>query len=382
MTNHLFPLYRHRAAAAGAACLLLGVALLAGCTAPADPQPEDPAPARIVVEAARKADIGQEVSLPGTLTAEREVQLSPRTDGLVHRVLVDAGDRVRAGQVLLELDDTMARQPLSGARAGLAQATAAREEAQRLLSLARRLGIDRYVSASQVETRESELAIAQAAERSARASVEEQREVVERHRLPAPFAGVVSQRLSEAGAWVQRGTPALTLVATDRVRLDVQAPQERFAQFAGDVGVQVHAEALGGTAMQARVGARVPVTDPGARTFLLRLLVDDPAGRLLPGMSARATIRLPPPTAAVVIGRDALLRQVDGGYSVFVVGDADTDTDKDTAASVHRRSVQVAYQQGDRAVIGGGLGEGERVVVRGNDALREGQRVLIERAAP
>ena len=85
----------------------------------------------------------------------------------------------------------------------------------------------------------------------------------------------------------------LDLVATDRVRLDLQVPQERFAALAGEATVQVYPDALAGDALPARIEARVPVTDPQARTFLLRLRVDDADGRLLPGTSARAwAIRL------------------------------------------------------------------------------------------
>lgn len=361
---------RWRPAAVRAGILSLIFVLIAACTSRSDSNDaSERAAARVTVAAVEPATFGEQFSLSGTLTAERHAPLSPRVDGLVLRVRVDAGDRVTAGQVLLELDPAVARQALSRARAGLAEAEAAQREAARLLAIARRLGESEFIAASQIEARESELALAQAAAASARASVREQEELVERHRLPAPFAGVISEKLTEAGAWVQRGNPVLSLVATDRVRLDLRVPQERFSQINGDTRVHVFADALGGTPLEARIGASVPVTDPGARTFLLRLLVNDPQGRLLPGTSARAEISLESGEPALAINRDALVRQPDGGYHVFVVDDAD-----DGPVAL-RRAVRVIHERDGQAAVAGALQAGQRIVIRGNESLQNGQRV-------
>lgn len=325
--------------------------------------------ARVDVATPGPADFGERFSLTGTLTAERAAQLSPRVDGLVSRVLVDAGDRVAAGDVLLELDAAVGRQALSRVRAQAAEAAAALGEAERLFTEAKRLEEGNSIAASQVAAREAAMKLARAALASARASEREQAELVERHTLPAPFAGVVAEKLTEAGEWVQRGTPVLALVATDRVRLDLRVPQERYGQLDDRAEIRVFSDALGDVPLPARIGARVPVTDPGARTFLLRLLLEDPEGRLLPGTSARAEIDLPAQEAALGVSRDALLRQPDGSYSLFVVAE------EDGRLVARQRTVRVLRDQGDRVAVADGLRRGERVVVRGNEALRDGQPV-------
>jgi RND family efflux transporter MFP subunit len=350
--------------------------LIAGCGAVdgdggGDEDPSAEA-ATVRVTTPGKADFGERFTLTGTLTAERDSQLSPRVDGLVERVRVDAGDRVQRGQVLAELDDAVARQALARATAQAGEARAAEAEARRLFEEARRLGRERFIAASQVATREAQWQSAEAALASAQASVREQSELVQRHALPAPFDGVIAQKLAEAGEWVQRGTPLLALVATDRVRLDLQAPQERYAELDEGVEVRVYADALGEEALPATIGARVPVTDPEARTFLLRLLVEDPRGRLLPGTSARAEIALPAAEPALSVPRDALLRQPDGGYSLFVIETGDSGREV-----ARRRTVQVLRDRGDEVAVGEGLARGERVVVRGNEALDDGQPVRV-----
>ncbi|WP_082890438.1 efflux RND transporter periplasmic adaptor subunit [Halotalea alkalilenta] len=347
--------------------------LLAACGGPSGDSEENRRAEAVLVSVAlvEPAAFGERFSLSGTLTAEREAGLSPRVDGLVGRVHVDAGDHVEAGQVLIELDPAIARQALLRARAQTEEAEAALREAQRLYDEAQRLGASRSIAATQVEARASALQLARAVADSARANAREQAEQVERHTLPAPFDGVVAEKLTEAGEWVQRGTPVLTLVATERVRLDLRVPQERYSQLDENVQIRVFADALGDTPLPATIGARVPVTDPRARAFLLRLLVDDPQGRLLPGTSARAEIDLDAETPALAISRDALLRQPDGGHSVFIVED---DGD---ATVARQRSVRILYERDGQVAVASGLSRGQRVVIRGNEALDEGRPVEV-----
>ncbi len=359
--------------AAPARWLAVALFALAGCDSSSDQSSNADEAAKVRIASPAPAGFGERFSLTGTLTAERDAQLSPRVDGLVMKVRVDAGDRVNAGDVLIELDTAVGRQALLRARAQANEAATAVAESKRLFEEASRLVERKYIAASAVETRKADWQRAQAALASAQASVTEQSELVERHTLPSPFDGVIAEKLTEAGEWVTRGTPVLSLVAIDRVRLDVRVPQERYAAIRDDTVIEVFADALGDIALPARIGAKVPVTDPGARTFLLRLLVEDPEGRLLPGTSARAEISLPASEPALAVSRDALLRQPDGGYSLFVVEAGEGD-----ALVARQRTVRVLRDQGDEVAIGEGLAQGERVVVRGNEALRDGQAVTVQ----
>lgn len=354
------------------ALLSLCALLLSACGASNDGSAdnEDP-PVEVAVASVASATFGERFSLTGTVTAEREARLSPRVDGLVARVHVDAGDRVHAGQVLIELDPAVGREALSRARAQAVEAEAASREAERLYAEAERLVAGRFIAATQVEARASALERARAAAGSARAGAAEQQALLERHRLPAPFDGVVAEKRTEAGEWVERGTEVLSLVATDHVRIDVRVPQERFARFDDDVVVRVATDAPGGAWLPARIVARVPVTEVGARTFLLRLQVDDPHAGLLPGSSARVEVALPPAADALAFDRDALLRQPDGGHAVFVV------EDDATRLVARRHAVRVIHEHAGQAAVVEGLAVGQRVVVRGNEALEDGQAVAI-----
>lgn len=329
---------------------------------------QDAAPVTFVVP--RQVAVGEQIRLTGTLTAERSARLSPRVDGLVARVRADAGDRVKAGAPLLELDSTVARLALRRAEAGTAEARARAAEAERLAVEARRLVAERHLPRTEVERREADAKLAAAALEAAEAAEREQAEIVRRHVVPAPFGGVVARRLADVGEWVARGTPVFELVATDRIRLDVQAPQERFSDIAEGAPVEVIADALGPEPLAGRIVARVPVTDPTARTFLVRILIDGAAGRLLPGTSATAVIGLPGARQALAVPRDALMRYPDGTHSVFVLREVDGRTvAEERRVSLGRGAAQVEVLEG--------IAPGERVVVRGNERLRNGQPVRI-----
>lgn len=313
----------------------------------------------------------EQVELTGSFTARRSARLSPRLSGLVEQVEVDAGDAVETGQVLFRLDDRLARLEQAQADAAVAEAQAALDEALRLRDEGRRLRGDRFLPETEVRARESAAQIAQAALDVARATRDTAAERVARHAIVAPFSGVIAERLTEAGEWVQTGTAVATLVAVDELWLDVQAPQGLWPELARRVEVEILVDALGGTAFPAEVAARVPVSSSTARTFLLRLVLREPVAQITPGMSARARLRISTDDDALLVPRDALIRYPDGTTTVFVV-------DRSTNPPVARqRQITLGRVAGDKAVIASGLEADAPVVVRGNETLSDGQPVRI-----
>lgn len=327
-------------------------------------------PARVSVESPQPAEFGERFSLTGTISAERSARLSPRVDGLVAEVLVDAGDEVAAGDVLLRQDDAVARQALARLRAQAAEAQAQVDESKRLLAEARQLVDKSFVPASQVATRQADLNLAEAALASARAAQREQSELVARHELPAPFAGVVAAKLAETGEWVQRGTPVLELIDLDSLRIDVQVPQERHAELRAGASYQLLPDVAGAQPVPAQVQALLPVIDPSARTFLLRLRPQAGDQALLAGGSTRVEIALPAREPALAVSRDALLRRPDGSHTLFVIERGEAG-----GWVARERSVRVLRDAGTQVAIAEGLNADDRVVVRGNEALRDGQSV-------
>jgi len=115
----------------------------------------------------------------------------------------------------------------------------------------------------------------------------------------------------------------------------------------------------------------VPVKDPVARTFLLRLTVDAPPNVMSPGVSGRAIFQIQNTGDVLTIPRDATVRQPDGGVTAWVVND------DPEAPSVRAQVIRIGKTLSGRVEILEGLKEGQQVVLRGNETLREGQAIKI-----
>lgn len=325
-----------------------------------------------VVESARASDV---LRLTGTVTSERAASLSPRVSGLVKRVRVDAGDRVDAGKTLIDLDATMARLALDRSVAAVAEARAELVEKQRLYDEAKEMFERALIPRTRVHAAEADRRVAAAKVERLLAEQKEQQEVVRRHTLVAPFAGVISRRLTDPGEWVETGTAVMELVDMRRLRIDVQVPQERYRLIREELRVKVEIDPLVGQTFDGKVVARVPVNDPDARTFLVRVAVTNGDKILMPGMSAQVVFPLQGEGKTVRVPRDAILRKPDGSVSVWVAGAGDTPT-------VSERQVELGSSLRRWVDVREGLESGVRVVVRGNETLREGQQVRVISIVP
>ncbi|MEJ2604776.1 MAG: efflux RND transporter periplasmic adaptor subunit [Gammaproteobacteria bacterium] len=307
----------------------------------------------VSVTAAGEEPIVRVVRVSGTVTSPRAAMLSPSVGGLIQRYEVDAGDTVSEGDILVRLDEELAALSLEQARASEAEARAALEDARRRFAEAERLGPQKSIAATEIRSRQAEVTQDEAMLAAAEATARRAAAVLRRHRISAPFGGVVSRREAEVGEWVNPNDPLLELVAIDGLRFDFRAPQEIFPDITAETPVHVSLDAHPEARYTGRIQAIVPVSDPSARTFLLRVLPADPE-RLdfTPGMSARAALLIDTGRTGVTVPRDALIRYPDGRTTVWVIAD------EGDGLVVHERQVT-------------------RVVTRGNEALRDGQSVTL-----
>jgi RND family efflux transporter MFP subunit len=317
------------------------------------------------------AETAETLRLTGSVTTQRRAGLSPRISGLVTAVHVDAGDRVEQGDVLLEMDSVLARLVLERDRAALVEARTRLAEAKRLRDEAVPLVRDKHLPPTEGHAREANVKLGAAAVARLDAEVREAEELVARHTVVAPFAGVISRKHAEAGEWVQTGTPVLDLVSIEHLRVDVQVPQERFAEIDEDVPVTVRLDGARGRTFPGRVIAKVPVHDPGARTFLVRVGIENADGRAVPGMSAQAFFAIPGHGDALAVPRDALVRQPDGTYRIWIVEGSGDDRHASS------RNVVLGRAMAETVEVVEGLDAERPVIVRGNERLREGQLVRV-----
>lgn len=300
----------------------------------------------------------------GMVRSRGRAELAAGADGQVLDVLVREGDRVEAGDALLRIDAGLARASLTAAQAAERRQAAERAQAERDAQRFAAAGPN-AVSRSEIE-RAATTADSLAAQReAARAEVARARESLDRHRVLAPFAGVIAARRVDPGDWVSSGTPVLELVADGETEVLVRVEPA----LLDDVAVGSEATLTrGGHSAPGRVVGVVPALDPVTRTAQLRIAPTAAAAFLLPGSTADVRIAFTHGGDGVLVPRDALVPGVAQTRLVRVIDGA-----------AQPMVVEVVEQGAEEArVRGEGLAAGDSVVTRGNDRLRPGQPVQVQ----
>ncbi|HUU66500.1 MAG TPA: efflux RND transporter periplasmic adaptor subunit [Methyloceanibacter sp.] len=325
----------------------------------------------VETDVVREAPVIRKLELSGTVTSPHAAQISTSVEGLVSAVHFDNGAEVKRGDLLLELDPELEEAAHAQAQARALQAAAEVKDAERRLRIAESLAKRNYGPQNAVEAGQAEVEIDGATHDSFIAEQKRHAAMLARHRLPAPFDGVISKRMVEVGQWVEPGTAVFELVAMRDFRIDVPVPQDYYARLRDGAEVSVALDSLPGETVPAKIGALIPVSDPDTRTFTLRVLPQRDDIPIMPGMSARVMINLDTGKRDLVVSRDALIRYPDGRITVWVV------TADGEAMSVTEKRIEIGLAFDGVVQVRSGLKDGDRVVVRGNEALREGQTVRL-----
>ncbi len=329
----------------------------------------------VVAQSVREVPVRESIRLTGSVTAARASNLSPATSGLITAVAVDAGSRVQRGDALLELDPELARWQAQSAAAAVRAARVALDDARRRLEEAQSLAPKQSIAETLVRDLAAEVEEDDAALQRAQAEAGYRDALLARHTLLAPYDGVVAAKLSDVGEWVVPGDAVLELVATSDLRIDFAVAEQYLQRIAPGTAVTFNTALAGAAGGTGTVASVVPVSDPVARTFLLR--VEPAAGGppLSPGMSVSGRIMLDTGRQSQAVPRDAIIRHPDGRVLVWVVEDSAD------GPRVSERIVDPGLVFDGLVEIRSGLERGTRVVIKGNEALQVGQRVTVQRAA-
>ena len=278
----------------------------------------------------------------------RENDVTPAASGVhIDRILVEVGDAVREGQLVVSLDPTQYTQQL-------VQLQTIESDYNRLLPVYEAGGI----SAQQIE--------------QARAQLDVQREVVANLKknieVRSPISGVVTARNYESGDLFAQ-QPILHIMQIDPLKVIVNISEQFFPQVKVGMPVDLYVDIFPGEIFAGRVSLIYPALDAATRTFKVEVTVPNGAGRLRPGMYARTSFDMGGKTG-VMVPDVAVQKQVGSAerYVYVIVGD--------TVAE--RRSVEVGRQIGDRVDILRGVTAGEQVAVTALSKLFDGARVEIK----
>lgn len=268
--------------AALSSCLLAG---LAGASLAA-PTADAPGAAIPTVRIAPQAR-AQTYASEATIEAIRQATVAAQVQGRVLEARVDAGARVRRGDVLMRIDTREADQAVAGATAGVAAAQARLVEARASLERARSLRARNFLSAAAVDQAQAAFDAAAAQHKAAeagRAQADASRGFAT---VTAPMDGIVAQRLTEAGEMAQPGRPLYALYAPGGLRAVADVPQSKLAEL-GKAGLKAKVEfPESGRWLDAAAVVVLPSADPRTHTARVRVSLPDDAPGVVPGMAAR-----------------------------------------------------------------------------------------------
>lgn len=343
-----------------------------------------PTVATVVAQAGPAQD---EIVLPGTVQAEYETTIYARTSGYVKRWHVDIGARVRAGDLLAEIESPEIDQQLAQARARLVQLQASLVQAQSNMELARitsgrsaRLVPEGWTSRQQGDQDRLTYAASIAAVEVARANIEAQQAEVGRlqqltsfERVVAPFNGVITSRQVDIGNLINAGSgtgPELFRVAdTSRLRIYVQVPQSYAASIRPGLTVDLRFPEYPGRIFAAALVRSANAIEPQARTLLVELEADNAKGELLPGGYTEVHFKLPVADRGVRVSANALLFRAEGPQIAT--------SGPDGRVVLH--AVKLGRDFGTTVEIHTGIAPGDVVVLNPPASLETGAQVRLRK---
>ncbi len=290
------------------------------------------------------------IRLSGTTAADKRVALASRADGVIATLGLAKGGSVEEGTVVLTLEG-----PETVAQAKIAEIALAQRE--RELELAEKL----FAGGNAPEIQRTN---ARSARDAAVAELARARAAVDRLELKAPFSGIVDTLDVEPGEWVQTGTPVATILSLDPILVRAEVSELDLGSIAP--GSTALIRLVNGTELQGKVRLVAREASAQTRTFPVEIALPNPGNALPSGMTAEVLLAAAP-TRAVVVPRSVITLADTGELGVRVVG-------PDNIAQF--AAVTIIDDTPDGLVVTG-VPEGLRIIVAGQDLVRNGEPVTV-----
>ena len=357
---------------------LLGLSLLTACSGEKPTPPPAPELVRdVTLFTAQRTTVADYVEATGTVRASQSAQLSSQVMGTITRVNVHEGDRVRRGEVLITIDEAQQRAAYSGANAGLqasqeniAAANADYALAESTMKRYQMLYDKKSVSPQEFDEVKTRLAAAKArrdaahaGRTQAEAGVSQASTAMGFTKIRAPFDGLVTAKLADAGAIATPGVPLLIVEDPGHFRLEATVDESKMGAVRLGEAVPVVIDALGDQTIAGKVVQIVPAADPSSRTFTVKIdLATNP--QIRSGLFGRA--RFPRgQRQSILVPQTAVIRRGQL-QAVYVVG-------KDQLASL--RYVTLGAASAQQIEVLSGLEAGDQVVAQPNDRDLSGKQI-------
>jgi RND family efflux transporter MFP subunit len=318
----------------------------------------------VELTAPEMSDWSQVLRASGAVAPWEEIVVSPETGGLrVSELLVNVGDRVKQGQVLVRLADATVRAELAKQQALVAQAQASLQQAAGNLKRAQGVDMAGALAPQKMDEYQATEATSRAALASAQADLQSATLKLTQTQITAPDAGVVSSRAGVVGNVTSVGTELMRLIRQGRIEWRAELDADQLTQLR--VGQMAQVQLPGGQSVAGKVRLVSPTLSTSTGRGIAYVSLDS-ASAVRSGVFAEGTITLQSQPALTLPESALVLR--DGRSYVYLVG-ADN--------KVNSRPVKTGRRQRDRVEIISGIDASTRVVAKGGAFLSEGVPVTV-----
>ena len=324
-----------------------------------------PRAAGVEVAKVEKMALQDDAQSVGTLRSRQSVMMRPEVAGRVSALGFGDGTRVRKGQLLVQLDDTLQRAELKQAQAQLSIARAALKRNQELVA-------QNFVAQRVLEESQANMQVVEAQQALAQAKLS-------RMAIRAPFDGTVGLRVVNLGDYVKDGADLVNLEDTSSMYVDFRLPERYQGKLKLQQIVELALDAIPGQRFKARVQAIDPLLDVNGRSVGVRAVVSNSSGEsapLRPGMFARVTTMFSVNEAALVVPEEAIVPQGGRQFVIRVVEPsvlpvAPENLPPETKFVSMRQEVKLGVRRQGKVEITDGLTEGQTVVLAGQQRLQK-----------
>jgi RND family efflux transporter MFP subunit len=352
-------------AAFALAIYFLGIRPRVRASAELDTRAREQGHRAVNVMIAKRADLSSDLILPASLQPILEAPIYARTNGYLSRLLVDIGDKVKAGQVLGIIEAPELDQELNQTRAALEQAKANSELAHTSATRWKDLGKENAVSQQEVDEKQAAYAARLADVHAAEANVSRLTQLKQYQTITAPFDGVISARNIDIGGLVSAGgggRELFRLAQTDTLRVYANVPQSYTRLIQAGIPVDISVNEFPGREFTGKVVRVAGALEPTSRTLLAEVQIPNAKNELLAGMFGQMHFRLQGGEPPLIVPSNAVVLRGDG-TSVVTVGADNT---------IHYQKVKLGRDFGTQVEVVGGLADQAHVVSNPSDALTDG----------
>lgn len=292
------------------------------------------------------------INLPAEIVPFEDLELKAEVPGQIINVLVKEGQDVEEGQLLVQLDD---RDYVSRINQIKANYNLALQDYERISKLVER----KIAAATQLDNLDARI-------KGLKAQLEEARLSLNRTKIKAPINGRINELMAKKGDWMGVAKPVAQILQYEEVKVSVGVPESDVASVFDLDKAEITIDALGGLKVMGKKYFLARQPRSLARLYDLELLIDNPDGRILPGMFARVELVKQVFEDALTIPLYSVISQGKENF-VYIVNDS----------KAHKRHVVLGVLDQWEIQIKEGLDPGDQVVIVGHRMLDEGQRVEI-----